>query len=301
MKKTTLIACLACVFAATAVSARQTHDDRRDDTHESRFWTPIGLSILTPPVQLPSPSHSVFGAMLNLGYGQLDNLTLLDVGVVNNVTDNMVGLEVGAVNRFEVWKEGEKLGVAELPQPGRHNILNALAAIGVAIACDIPFEAIQKGLAGFGGVGRRFEFKGERNGVTVIDDYGHHPREIQATLDTARRVFPDRRIVVAFQPHRFTRTQAHFAEFCKLFDNVGEVLLTEIYAASEKPIPGITGQNLAQGMRQVSSTPVTFYQTVPELVQGLEEKLKPGDVLMTIGAGSITKAGPAWLEGGRHA
>ena len=212
-----------------------------------------------------------------------------------------VPLEVGAVNRFEVWKEGEKLGVAELPQPGRHNILNALAAIGVAIACDIPFEAIQKGLAGFGGVGRRFEFKGERNGVTVIDDYGHHPREIQATLDTARRVFPDRRIVVAFQPHRFTRTQAHFAEFCKLFDSVGEVLLTEIYAASEKPIPGITGQNLAQGMRQVSSTPVTFYQTVPELVQGLEEKLKPGDVLMTIGAGSITKAGPAWLEGGRHA
>ena len=212
-----------------------------------------------------------------------------------------VPLEIGAVNRFEVWKEGTKLGVAELPQPGRHNILNALAAIGVAIACDIPFEAIQKGLAGFGGVGRRFEFKGERNGVTVIDDYGHHPREIQATLDTARRVFPDRRIVVAFQPHRFTRTQAHFAEFCKLFDSVGEVLLTEIYAASEKPIPGINGQNLAQGMRQVSSTPVTFYQTVPELVQGLEEKLKPGDVLMTIGAGSITKAGPAWLEGRRNA
>jgi len=212
-----------------------------------------------------------------------------------------VPLEIGAVNRFEVWKEGTKLGVAELPQPGRHNILNALAAIGVAIACDIPFEAIQKGLAGFGGVGRRFEFKGERDGVTVIDDYGHHPREIQATLDTARRVFPDRRIVVAFQPHRFTRTQAHFAEFCKLFDSVGEVLLTEIYAASEKPIPGINGQNLAQGMRQVSSTPVTFYQTVPELVQGLEEKLKPGDVLMTIGAGSITKAGPAWLEGRRNA
>ena len=98
MNKTALIACLACALAATTASARHPHDDRRDDTQESRFWTPIGLSILTPPVQLPSPSHSVFGAMLNLGYGQPDNLTLLDVGVINNVTENMVGLEVGAVN-----------------------------------------------------------------------------------------------------------------------------------------------------------------------------------------------------------
>lgn len=107
-----------------------------------------------------------------------------------------------------------------------------------------------------------------------------------------------RRIVVAFQPHRFTRTQAHFGEFCKVFDSVDEVLLTEIYPASEKPIPGVSGFNLAVGMRQVSKTPVTFYETLPELVKGLDEKLRPGDVLLTIGAGSITKVGPAWLERG---
>ena len=110
MKKTVLAACLACVFATVTAYAKPPHhhddrrhdhrryDDRRHEEHRSRFWTPIGLSIITPPIQLPSPSHSVFGAMLNLGYGQLDNLTLLDVGVVNNITDNMVGLELGAVN-----------------------------------------------------------------------------------------------------------------------------------------------------------------------------------------------------------
>ena len=98
MKKTALIACLACAFAATTVSARNDNDERRDDTHESRFWTPIGLSILTPPVQLPSPSHTVVGGMINLGYGQMDNILLLDLGVINNVTDTMTGLELSAVN-----------------------------------------------------------------------------------------------------------------------------------------------------------------------------------------------------------
>lgn len=212
-----------------------------------------------------------------------------------------VPLEVGKVNRFEVWEKDEKLGEVTLPQPGQHNILNALAAIGVSLVAEIPFDAIQRGLAGFGGVGRRFEYKGEACGVTVIDDYGHHPHEIAATLATAKRVFPGRRIVVAFQPHRFTRTQAHFGEFCKVFEPVDEVLLTEIYPASEKPIPGVSGLSLAQGMRQVCSTPVTFYQTLSELEKGLEEKLRPGDVLMTIGAGSITAAGPAWLASKKNA
>lgn len=210
-----------------------------------------------------------------------------------------VALEMGRINRFEVFRGTEKLGEVTLPQPGRQNILNALAAIGVALAAEIPFADIVRGLGGFGGVGRRFEYKGERDGVTVIDDYGHHPREIAATLETARRVFPGRRLVVAFQPHRFTRTQAHFGEFCKVFDVVDEVLLTEIYPACEKPIPGVSGMSLAQGMRQVGTTPVTFYQTLDELVKGLEEKLRPGDVLLTIGAGSITQAGPRWLGASR--
>lgn len=212
-----------------------------------------------------------------------------------------VPLESGAVSRFSVWQSGEELGEVRLPQPGRHNILNALGAIGAALSADIAFADCARGLGAFGGVGRRFEYKGERDGVTVIDDYGHHPAEIAATLATARQVFPGRRLVVAFQPHRFSRTQAHFGEFCKVFDTVDQVLLTEIYAASEKPIPGVSGESLAQGMRQVSETPVAYYRTIPELAAALPEYLRPGDVLLTLGAGTITRVGPLYLEGAAHA
>lgn len=212
-----------------------------------------------------------------------------------------VPLESGAVSRFSVWQNGEELGEVSLPQPGRHNILNALGAIGAALSADIAFADCARGLGAFGGVGRRFEYKGERDGVTVIDDYGHHPAEIAATLATARQVFPGRRLVVAFQPHRFSRTQAHFGEFCKVFDTVDQVLLTEIYAASEKPIPGVSGESLAQGMRQVSETPVAYYRTIPELAAALPEYLRPGDVLLTLGAGTITRVGPLYLEGVAHA
>lgn len=210
-------------------------------------------------------------------------------------------LESGLTSRFEVWRAGEKLGEVNLPQPGRHNILNALASIGAAMEADITFERCAEGLNGFGGVGRRFEFKGEKDGVTVVDDYGHHPAEIAATLATARQVFPGRRIVAAFQPHRFSRTQAHFGEFCKVFDGVDALLLTEIYAASEKPIPGVSGQSLAQGIRQISSTPVEYFQTLDAVAQALPGVLRQGDVLLTLGAGSITRLGPAWLDGHSHA
>lgn len=210
-------------------------------------------------------------------------------------------LETGHGSRFAVWRGGARLGEVSLPQPGRHNILNALAAIGAALAADIPFATCAEGLAAFRGVGRRFEFKGERDGVTVVDDYGHHPAEIAATLRTAREVFPGRRIVAAFQPHRFSRTQAHFGEFCKVFDLADMLLLTEIYAASERPIPGVSGQSLAQGVRQVCATPMRYCQNLEELGVALDEILQPGDVLLTLGAGSITRVGPAWLEGVRHA
>ena len=210
-------------------------------------------------------------------------------------------LECGAESRFAVWHGGRRLGEATVPQPGRHNILNALAAIGAALAADIPFDVCAKGLAGFRGVGRRFEFKGERDGITVVDDYGHHPAEIAATLHTAREVFPGRRIVAAFQPHRFSRTQAHFGEFCKVFDLADALLLTEIYAASEKPIPGVSGQSLAEGIGQVCATPLRYCRSLDELLGALGEELKPGDVLLTLGAGSITRVGPAWLEGMPHA
>ena len=203
---------------------------------------------------------------------------------------------------FHVWlrhRDGTEEKILEnicLSQPGRHNILNALAAIGAALQVGISAEKCAKGLECFAGVGRRFEYKGEKNGITVIDDYGHHPTEIQATIRTARQAFPDRRLIMVFQPHRFSRTQALFGEFCQTFENVDKLFLTEIYPASEKPIPGVNGANLALGIRQVSQTEVVYKQSFDEIVELLPTILKSGDVLITQGAGSVTKVGPRVLE-----
>ena len=205
-------------------------------------------------------------------------------------------LSEGESSLFRVFVNGELMGTVELFQPGRHNILNALATIGVALETGISAEDCINGLAKFNGVGRRFERKGERGGVTVIDDYGHHPAEIAATLATARQVFPGRRLVVAFQPHRFTRTQALFGDFCKVFGNVDKLLLTEIYPASESPIPGVSGQSLAQGIRQVSNTDVAYFQDFAAINEALPELLKAGDVFITLGAGNIWTVGQHYLE-----
>lgn len=207
--------------------------------------------------------------------------------------------ECEAESCFDVYFEGEYWGEVVLGQPGHHNVLNALGAIGVSIEAGLSKDAIIRGLANFGGVGRRFERKGERDGVLVVDDYGHHPTEIMATLDTARQCYPDRRLVVAFQPHRFTRTQALFGEFCKAFSQVDTLMLTEIYPASEKPIPGVSGQSLAQGIRQVSETDVQFFEDFDALSGALPETLRPGDVLLTLGAGNIWTIGTQWLDGSK--
>ena len=204
-------------------------------------------------------------------------------------------IECGIINRFKVIAHGECLGEVILTQPGKHNILNALAAIGVALEVGISPKCCIEGLANFKGVGRRFEYKGEKNGITVIDDYGHHPIEVAATLETARKVFPDRRIVVAFQPHRFSRTQALFGEFCQVLSTVDKLLLTEIYPALEKPIPGINSQNLAQGIQQISKIDVTYYPDIDAVFHALPHVLCAGDVLITLGAGTITTIGPKFL------
>ena len=198
---------------------------------------------------------------------------------------------------FRVLVDGKELGEVVLRQPGRHNVLNALASVGVALEAGIAPEHIIEGLGRFGGVGRRFERKGEKDGVLVIDDYGHHPAEIAATLTTVRQVYPDRRLVVAFQPHRFSRTQALFGDFCQVFEPADMLLLTEIYPASEKPIPGVNGQSLAQGIRQISKTDVTYFQDVDAIVKVLPAIVRPGDVLLTLGAGNITTVGPRFLAG----
>lgn len=206
-------------------------------------------------------------------------------------------IELGACSKFEVHFDGKNLGLVTLNHPGKHNILNALGAIGVALSAGIPVEAAFEGLRKFDGVGRRFEHKGKRNGVLVIDDYGHHPAEIEATLQTARECFPDQKIVVVFQPHRFSRTQALFGDFCKVFNEVDQLYLTEIYAASESPIPGVSGMSLAQGISQVTSTKVEFHNEFDEILAVLEETLQPGDVLLTMGAGNVFQIGQRFLEG----
>ena len=213
--------------------------------------------------------------------------------------DNAIRAQVvqsGLRGIFRVFVHGEHWADVTLNQPGRHNILNALGVIGVAIEAGLPKEKVVEALAGFGGVGRRFEIKGEKRGVLVVDDYGHHPAEIRATLETARACYPDRRLVVAFQPHRFTRTQALFGEFCTVFENCDLLLLTEIYAASEAPIPGVSGQSLAQGVRQVSKTAVEYFQSLDEMLAALPNILRPRDLLLTLGAGNVTTLGPRYLE-----
>ncbi|MDD6087793.1 MAG: UDP-N-acetylmuramate--L-alanine ligase [Desulfovibrionaceae bacterium] len=206
-------------------------------------------------------------------------------------------LECGEENRFRVFYLGEDLGLFTLSQPGRHNILNALAAIGVSLEVGLNVETCRSGLAAFRGVGRRFERKGVWRGVSIIDDYGHHPAEIAATLDTMRRVFPHHRLVVAFQPHRFSRTQALFGEFCQILGKADCLLLAEIYPASEKPIPGVTSRNLAQGILQVNeNASVQCFQSVDEISEALPGILHEGDVLLTLGAGNITRVGPRLLS-----
>ncbi|MEG2172588.1 MAG: UDP-N-acetylmuramate--L-alanine ligase [Desulfovibrionaceae bacterium] len=235
----------------------------------------VGVQRLLPRIKRP---------VVTYGFGEENMLRAVPVAC-------------GATSRFEVLFKGESLGIVELKHPGRHNICNALASIGVALEVGISFAECRRGLAEFRGVGRRFERKGTVRGIEVVDDYGHHPAEIAATLATARQVFPNRRLVVAFQPHRFSRTQALFGEFCHVFAPVDTLVLTEIYAACEQPIPGVSGQSLAQGIRQVTQTDVRYFQNIDGMIAGLRDILQEGDVLLTLGAGTITRIGPAILGG----
>ena len=180
----------------------------------------------------------------------------------------------------------ERLGLLELSVPGRHNLQNALAAATVAGELELGFDEIADALRAFEGAERRFERHGEANGVLVVDDYGHHPTEIAAVLAAARASL-GRRLVVAFQPHRYTRTQLLMQEFGTALAAADEVVLTDIYAASEDPIPGVTIEALADVVRQRSGKPVRVVKAVDDLVPELMKTLKAGDAVLTLGAGSI--------------
>ena len=179
--------------------------------------------------------------------------------------------------------------------PGAHNVLNATAALAAAAEVGLALESAAPLLADFHNADRRFEFKGEAGGVEVYDDYGHHPTEVRATLAAARAAFPGRRILAAFEPHRYSRTQLCFDEFTRAFGDCDELLLTEIYAAGEAPRPGITGRALA-GAIAATGRPVEFVPELAALAPALRAKARAGDVVFTLGAGGITKVGPELIK-----
>ena len=200
---------------------------------------------------------------------------------------------------FEVW-EGERslLGTVRLPIPGRHNVSNALAAVAVGRELSIPFPKIAAALATFSGVVRRFETKGERGGVRVVDDYAHHPTEITATLSAARQVYPERRLVALFQPHLFSRTRDFAEDFGRSLCGSDVAVVTDVYASREKPIPGVTGE-LVQRAAVEQGHPKAVYVADREKVVGvLEGILQPGDLLLTLGAGDVVRFGEQFLAGG---
>ena len=202
----------------------------------------------------------------------------------------------GMTSRFEVFHRGSLVGECTLGVPGRHNVLNALAAVGVGLDLEIPFVTIQKALAGFAGVQRRFQVRGRARGVTVVDDYGHHPAEIRATLAAAKAGF-DCRVVTVFQPHRYTRTQHLRQEFLTAFNQADVLVVLDIYAAGEAPLPGVTAAALAEGIRAHGHRNVTYLGSDrARAVEHLAEIVRTGDLVLTLGAGDVGQLGPELLK-----
>jgi len=199
-------------------------------------------------------------------------------------------------SRFTVIHQGHKLGRITLNLPGIHNVYNATASIAVGIELDVPFAAIKSALETLEGVQRRLEIKGEAGGITVVDDYGHHPTEIKTTLDALEKCWPDQRKVVVFQPHRYSRTRALFDDFTRAFYQSDVLVVLPIYAASEKEIEGITGQLLCEGIQAHGHREVVYAAEMNRAVAYLKQNLKSGDILLTLGAGDVWKVGEQVLK-----
>jgi UDP-N-acetylmuramate--alanine ligase len=191
--------------------------------------------------------------------------------------------------RFRVWRHGEELGELHLHQPGRHNVLNALAATAVAMELDIPFAQVQAGLERFTGVDRRFSERADVGGVLIVDDYAHHPVEIQATLAAAGDGYEGRRIVAVFQPHRYSRVAALRDEFCQSFHGAGVVIVLPVYAAGEAPIEGATAEALVQGLGERGHRSVLRADSIDTALDLLVDVVRPGDVVITLGAGDVNR------------
>ncbi len=250
-----------------------------DFLHRLPFWGMAVLCADDPVVRelLPRITKPV------MTYGTTDTCSIQAVDI---------RAEAGQM-RFTALRNGERSPIdIALNTPGRHNVLNALAAIAVAWELNLPDAAVQKALAGFSGVGRRFQRYGDvgladGRRFTLVDDYGHHPVEMAATLEAARGAFPGRRLVLAFQPHRYTRTRDLFEDFVHVLSQVDAVLLTEVYAASEAPIVAADGRSLARAVRVAGKVEPVFVADVNELPQAVADFVQDGDVVLTMGAGSI--------------
>jgi UDP-N-acetylmuramate--alanine ligase len=217
-----------------------------------------------------------------VSYGQEPSSDLL--------IDNIKLLPGGSVARA-VWK-GRSVGTIELQVPGHHNLLNAAAALAMGLSIGQPAAALLEGLASFAGAGRRFELKASIGGIRVIDDYGHHPTEIAVTLTAARRYAGDGRVLVIFQPHRYSRTQAFLDQFAMTLDLADLAIVLEIYPASEKPIPGVSASLIAEKMSNGKFMP-NFLEVTEEIIS----MAKPGDVILTLGAGDVNSLAPIIVQG----
>jgi UDP-N-acetylmuramate--alanine ligase len=217
-----------------------------------------------------------------------------DFCVADSETPRVDGHE-RPMSRFRVDYRGQSLGDFHLYVPGRHNILNATAAIAVGVGLDVTADAIRRGLAEFRGVDRRFQLRGRVGEISVIDDYGHHPTEIRATLAAARQC-GYKRIHVVFQPHRYTRTQDLADQFATAFGDADSLFVLDIYAASEPPIEGITGERLARHIASLGKRQATFAPSFGDAIERATAAACPGDMILTLGAGSVSQLGPQILE-----
>lgn len=202
----------------------------------------------------------------------------------------------GQKTRFSVTGAQGVYGQILLNRPGKHNVLNALASVAVGLELDVSFDLIKKALETVPGVGRRLEVKGEVRGITIVDDYGHHPAEIRTTLETIRTSWPGQRIVVVFQPHRYTRTRALFDEFTRAFYQSDVLVVLPIYAASEAPIEGVTGKALYEEIRRHGHKDVRYVESKKAAAECLQEMVEPEDLVLTLGAGDVYRVGEDLLE-----
>ena len=216
--------------------------------------------------------------------------------------------QIAATSRFDVYQSTERLGGITLHAPGLHNVRNALAAVAVGLELEVPFPTIARGLAQYSGVDRRFQIKGEAampgsetppggGTVLVVDDYAHHPTEVEATLQAAARGWPERRIVAVFQPHLYSRTRDLADDFARAFYDADVLVITDVYAAREEPIEGVTGEMISDLARAAGHRDVHYVQDKAALPAELNAIAQAGDLVVTMGAGDIHRFGQAFLDG----